>query len=136
MIDGRINSAWLEGADGLGAGTVIEASFERSITLSKILIAPGNQKSLTTFLENPSPAEIRLEIFDGKQWSKPIVRSVERWMAYVHLTVSYKSPAKNVKTVRLTLLKAHRGEKSEDTAISELIFLSEPTGELIEKILK
>ena len=51
LLDGDVSTAWVEGARGTGAGQWVKFQFEQPITLARIEIANGYQKSAEFFAE-------------------------------------------------------------------------------------
>jgi hypothetical protein len=64
LFDGKSETAWVEGADGVGNGESITVEFEKPVTLSGFVILPGYAKSVKTFVENVAPTAASLRLLD------------------------------------------------------------------------
>jgi hypothetical protein len=61
LFDGRLDTAWVEGAEGVGVGEWLELEFDEPVDLDGFLLAPGYGKSPSTFLENVSPFRVKVQ---------------------------------------------------------------------------
>jgi hypothetical protein len=65
LFDGRLDTAWVEGAPGEGDGEWVELAFEKPLPLEGFVIVPGYAKSEDTFYKNMVPRVLSL-FADGK----------------------------------------------------------------------
>jgi len=116
-LDGRLMTAWVEGADGPGLGEWIRCDFEREVTLKRISIAPGYFKSPQIWARNNRLATAVFYFSDGT--SRPV--SFDDRMEEQMLEVG----AVRTNWVRIEIKEVYAGT-DPDTAISQLAFESEP----------
>ena len=120
-IDGRRNTAWIEGVDGPGVGEWIRFDFDREIVIHRILIQPGYFKSPLIWTENNRLAVLTAHFSDGSS----------RDLSFVDSMTSQKADVGAIKTrwVRFVIKSVYHGTtpgSTDDTALSEIAFEWEP----------
>jgi hypothetical protein len=112
-IDGKRMTAWIEGADGAGAGEWIRFDFDREINLHRILFQPGYFKSASAWSQNNRLASITAQFSDGSS----------RELTFDDRMESQKIDVGNVRTrwVRFVIKSVYYGT-DPDTAVSEVAF--------------
>lgn len=61
LTDGRIDTVWAEGADGLGEGEYVYFEFEEPVYITEIELWPGHHESPSLLSENGAPERLILE---------------------------------------------------------------------------
>jgi hypothetical protein len=120
-IDGKRNTAWIEGVDGPGVGEWIRFDFDRDIVIHRILIQPGYFKSPLIWAENNRLAVLTAQFSDGSSRDLPFADSM----------TSQKAEVGAIKTrwVRFVIKSVYHGTtpgSTDDTALSEVAFEWEP----------
>ena len=120
-IDGKRNTAWIEGVDGPGIGEWIRFDFDREIVVHRILIQPGYFKSPLIWAENNRLAVLTAQFSDGSSRELPFADSM----------TSQKADVGAIKTrwVRFVIKSVYHGTtpgSTDDTALSEIAFEWEP----------
>ena len=114
-IDGRTDTSWQEGVEGLGEGESITLWFDGPTSVSVLRIFPGFTRDETTFRLNGKPCELRFAFSTGE--SCTIV--LENSFGGKDLALSR---AVTTSYVKITILSAYDSESRwKDTAISEVI---------------
>ncbi|MBX4912786.1 NADase-type glycan-binding domain-containing protein [Rhizobium bangladeshense] len=113
LSDGRMSTAWVEGAPGDGIGETILMTFSRPTTARKLRLVNGYAKNADIFRKNnrvrtlqltTSAGEIRtLHLSDNTSWQEFALSS-----------------AREIKWLMLKIISVYPGWKYQDTAISEL----------------
>ena len=114
-VDNNTASCWSEGVPGLGIGENITINFNGIYKVSGMDIWIGHQKSNELFYQNARPTRIRLAGSDGS--SEVYYLSDQFGMQRINFTKPI-----NTKYVNITIEQAARGNKYEDTCISEVKF--------------
>src|SRR5947209_4168727 len=65
-FDGDRQTAWVEGAPGLGEGESLFLEFSKPVEVSGFLVVAGYARNATTLLENSAPSALELYA-DGKK---------------------------------------------------------------------
>jgi hypothetical protein len=112
-IDNNEKTAWLEGADGGGAGEWLRFDFDREINLHKIFIKPGYFKSPGIWKQNNRVASATFYFSDGSSRSFNFPDLMERQ------TLDLGSI--RTRWVRMQIDSVHLGS-DPDTAVSEVVF--------------
>ena len=131
LLDGRSDTAWIEGQDGPGKGAWIEITFKPGAMIKGIGVLNGYTKSPAALAENGYVRKLRVHIpalQEGEQWSEkvelkaPQPLSARKDWRISDLQWAYDGGdgAMELKKVRLTILDAVPGTKFSDTAISEI----------------
>ena len=114
-IDGRTDTSWQEGVEGLGEGESITLWFDGPTSVSVLRIFPGFTRDETTFRLNGKPCELRFAFSTGE--SCTIV--LENSFGGKDLALSR---AVTTTYVKITILSVYDSESRwKDTAISEVI---------------
>ena len=113
VLDGRLMTAWVEGAEGPGLGEWIRCDFEREVTLERISIAPGYFKSPQIWARNNRVAAATFYFSggDSRQFRFPD-RMEEQLLELGAVRTSW---------VRIVINEVYAGA-DPDTAISQLAF--------------
>ena len=114
-VDGNTSTCWSEGVKGLGVGENIEIHFDRDCKVSGMDIWIGHQKSRSLFTQNARPVALRVEGSDG---SSEVYNLKD---AFGGQRVNFKQPI-TVNKIKLVVVQVARGNKYEDTCISEVKF--------------
>ncbi|MEI6222017.1 MAG: PEGA domain-containing protein [bacterium] len=110
--DGSERTAWVEGKDGAGVGEWIELSFPQQ-ELSQISLLSGYTISQTLWAENNRPKDVTLVFSDGTKENHTLTDS-SSWQ-----TITFGKTITTSK-VRLVLNSVYKGNKFDDTCISEI----------------
>jgi|GEM_PF-1516151 len=112
-LDGKLNTAWVEGVEGPGIGEWLRLDFDREVSIHSVTIAPGYFKSPAIWFENNRVAAASIQFSDGtvRRFSFPDRMETQ--------TLSFGS----VKTtwMKIVLEEVYFG-RDPDTAISEVSF--------------
>lgn len=140
MFDGSLNTAWVEGVKGIGKREWIEVEFTKGINLGAICIANGYLKSDSVYKNNGKIKNVMIErYYKGKLVQEPeqLHKSIDI-RKYNELNKNYygnyidilsdTEGFNMVDKVRITILDAYKGEKYEDTCISELFLIGHVMG--------
>lgn len=113
VVDGDIDTAWVEGAPGDGVGETPSLEFIPPLTLHNVALLPGYCASPEPRLANGRPAGMRLELSDGTV--------LEREPPDTPLTsVLRLDEPHRVRRLSLTILEVHPGARWDDTAVSKV----------------
>jgi hypothetical protein len=113
LFDEDQSTAWAEGAAGLGEREWVLLSWPAERSLRGIRLINGYAKSSALFAKNGRVQRIRLTLSDGQSASLSVRDAPEPQL------LSLPSPVR-VQWVKIEIDDAVRGDKYEDTAISEL----------------
>jgi hypothetical protein len=122
VLDGKLDTAWVEGVPGPGIGEWLDVEFPRPTPISQIEIFPGYGKNQQIFEKNNRPKTIQLQFMDDHLQfrtgnSKTIhLEDAARWQTYP-LAAPIQTPG-----VRFVIVEVYRGTTYDDTAISEVRF--------------
>ncbi len=114
-IDGRRDTAWVEGVSGPGIGEWIRLDFDREVTLHRVIVQPGYFKSPQIWSENNRVASLAANFSDGSS----------RELAFTDLMEGQSIALGQLKTrwVRLVIKSVYYGTNPgpyNDTALSEV----------------
>ena len=112
-LDGRLMTAWAEGAEGPGLGEWIRCDFEREVTLKRISIAPGYFKSQQIWARNNRLSSAVFYFSDGTSRQFSFEDRMEEQMLELG--------AVRTSWVRIEIKEVYAGTDA-DTAISQLAF--------------
>lgn len=113
VLDGRLMTAWAEGASGAGIGEWIRCDFGREVTLNRISIAPGYFKSPQIWARNNRLAAATISFSDGT--SRPF-RFPDRMEEQILEVGAVKTS-----WARIVIDEVYQGA-DPDTSISQLAF--------------
>ena len=119
VLDGRADTAWVEGADGLGEGEYLDFHFPAGAVVRYIELVNGYAKDSNTFYKNAAPSGIRL-ISGCDEVALELDTYYEGRTFYVlpgELGID--------QTIRLKIEAVTEGSDYEDTCISEVRFWGE-----------
>lgn len=119
-LDGKMNTAWLEGVKGNGIGEWIMFSNENPQIVSSITLYNGYLKNNTTYLNNGRIKKFSLELSDGSilTYDIPKVNFNESKNGYV---INFDTPISTT-SIKLTVLDVYSGAYYSDLALSEIKF--------------
>jgi hypothetical protein len=130
-IDCNFSTAWVEGVKGSGIGEWIEIYLGRvenllPLTELDIEVHAGYKKSYSSFEDNGLPSSFMAEIYiDNEKVSSKKIEEIDGELMgglrnfSMDLTGVKKSTG-DIK-LKITILKARKGKKYDDTAISEIL---------------
>jgi len=129
LLDGKLETAWVEGATGYGKGEWIEMEIE-NFMLTGILIVNGYTKNKNTFYNNGQVYKMKVNINNDDLNETKIIEIKPR--KYTELNKMSFAPFMDTLAsfypgyiysakIRLTIADVIKGNKYSDTAISELI---------------
>lgn len=131
VLDGRSDTAWIEGQPGTGKGEWIEITFKPGAMVKGIGVLNGYTKSPAGLAENGHVRKLRLkgpQSGEGSVWSevmelsppKPASARKDWRVADLVWVFDAGDIATELKRVRFTIADAAPGTKFSDTAISEV----------------
>jgi hypothetical protein len=115
VLDGNLNTAWVEGAAGPGVGEWIQLDFDRDVRLSRARITPGYFKNAKAWDHNNRLAAATLVFSDGSS----------RHLSFVDQMQAQTFELGGIKTrwVRMSIDNIYSGSvDSDDSPISEIAF--------------
>ena len=115
VLDGNLETAWVEGVTGDGIGEALMFEFDSEYIVSGINIFNGFQKSSSLYYKNSRPEIIKISFSDGSE--KEI--SLEDTMGVQILT--FESGVKT-QFVKIEIESVYKGSTYEDTCISDISF--------------
>lgn len=119
-IDGKLDTAWLEGVRGNGIGEWLMYSAESEQTVSSITIYNGYLKNDKVYANNGRIKKFSIEFSDGEIITEDIPKA-KYSEAEKGYTITFDSP-KVTSSIRLTILDAYQGAYYTDTGISGIAF--------------
>ena len=118
MFDGQLDTAWVEGVDGVGVGELLTIAFDEERLVSGISLLNGYHKSNDLFAKNGRITEIDLDTSDGQQLDAQIADNAGEQV------LLFDRPVR-LKWLSIRIANAVAGTKYTDTAISEMRVLFE-----------
>jgi hypothetical protein len=118
MTDFDLQSAWVEGANGLGIGEWITVNFDKTYMVAELIVFPGYGKSEELFYANGRLKEIKLRFGE----SSKTFTFADRFYAQ---SISINA---NISNLKIIVKDAYPGTKYEDVCISEIMFLGPEKG--------
>lgn len=113
-LDGRLNTAWVEGVDGPGVGQWIRFDFDREVDLRGLTIAPGYFKTPVIWSINNRLAAVGLQFSDGSVQHVRFNDRMERQqLALGSIRTSW---------VKMLIEEVYFAKDQKDTALSEVSF--------------
>lgn len=117
-IDGRTDTAWVEGVSGYGEGEYISYSFSKPIELDRVGIFPGYGKNVSDnigdrFYKNSRVRVALIQWDSGKMYVE-----LKDWRQIQYFNIHGSS--KETKRLRIIIKKVHKGSKWADTCIGEV----------------
>ncbi len=131
LLDGRSDTAWIEGKDGTGKGEWIEITFKPGAMIRGIGVLNGYMKSPAALAENGYVRKLRIggpRPGEGSVWrestqlKKPLPTAAKKdWpLSALDWVFDSGEGADELRKVRFTIDDAVPGTKFSDTAISEI----------------
>lgn len=118
MFDGRLDTAWVEGVDGVGAGQRITLIFDDERLVSGISFLNGYHKSKDLFQKNGRITAINVDTSSGEQLTTQVADDPGEQVR------TFDRPTR-LKWITISIASAVAGTKYTDTAISEMQVLFE-----------
>lgn len=117
LLDGDINTAWIEGVDGTGAGEWVkfETKDGSQFNLTALEFNLGFQRTERLLKNNGWPTRVLLE-FEGGYTEIAEFDSVD-----APAIITLREPV-NTSFIKITILEAVKGAKYADTAITDIAF--------------
>lgn len=123
LLDGRMDTAWVEGVDGVGVGEGVIFSFDESVELGAIKIANGYFKSQKTYDNNGKVSSVYIELSNGGYFDKALTNQNYKGVGSTEYTDTIEfEEGTNTEYVGLIIADAYKGLKYDDTCISEIVF--------------
>jgi len=125
VSDGKLETAWVEGADGLGIGESLTLLFPSEVEITYLDIYSGYMKTKYRYTINGKPTYIRIETCGEMNESELIVLDPgDEDVAFEPdeidgTRITFHEPVKT-DYLTITILDAVGGTKYEDVAISEI----------------
>lgn len=113
VLDGNMQTAWIEGGSGPGIGEWIQLDFGREVKLNGILLTPGYFKNASIWQQNNRLAAATISFSDGtsRRYTFPDQMQQQR----------LDTAGVRTRFIRLVIDEAYRGTVDyEDTALSEI----------------
>lgn len=111
ILDRNVNTAWVEGSEGNGIGEWIQFDFDTTYAITGLEILTGYVKSKGIFKANNRVREIELISSDYK--GNVLFKDTMDWQyRYIGAMVT--------NSMRLVIKDVYKGEKYNDTCISEI----------------
>lgn len=119
LIDGSLQTAWIEGVPGAGVGEWIRCDFDREVRLKRILLTPGYFKDPSIWKQNNRLAAAILYFSDGSSRRYHFPDQMREQ--------TLDTGGVRTRFVRLVIEETYPGSvDNEDTAISQMSFVWEP----------
>lgn len=119
-VDGKLETAWLEGVKGNGIGEWIMYSSETDQIVSSITLYNGYLKNDKVYINNGKIKKLSIEFSDGEIITKDLPK--EKYINAKNGYVINLEIPKTTTSVKLTILDAYQGAYYTDTGISEIEF--------------
>ena len=136
LIDGNINTAWVEGKTDSGINEFIEIELANNPKLAAIIIVNGYTKSEKTYYTNNRIKKLKVEIeFVENEHRNSFSEEIElEDIPYQLIDIKSFTPMASIlfdsgdwgtktKRIKLTILDVYKGTTYDDTCISELFLL-------------
>lgn len=130
LIDGKMETAWVEGVDGTGIGETVYLEFDEIKKISEMDVYPGFLKTKYRYTVNGQPTKLLIE-WDGGQ-TELFLNRIDAGMNEEPFEtkelpvekLNFEKPAET-SFIKLTILESVRGSKYEDIAISEIVIFED-----------
>lgn len=113
ICDGKLENAWVEGVSGQGIGEGVIFVFDGSYSFSGVKINAGYQKTKELYYKNSRPQKVKITFSDN---SSITVKLKDHFGAQ---KIDFKNRVV-ADRVTVTIESVYKGNKYEDTVISEL----------------
>ncbi|MBR6107360.1 MAG: hypothetical protein IKQ39_05055 [Oscillospiraceae bacterium] len=117
VLDGKLNTCWSEGVDGLGYGETITLHAAEPQVISSITVYGGLRTDERKFLRNAKPTRLRARFDDGSVYTVWVSDDFSSECYPVFLC-----SGKKTSSIELSLYEITAGTACEDTCISEIRF--------------
>lgn len=124
IVDGSMDTAWVEGASGLGIGESVTISLDSKTEIMGFGIYAGYMKDLNSFMNNGYPVEVTVD-FDGGYYYT-VTLEPEYDDRYHHGTWFTLDKVNYTDIVTITINDAVAGSKYDDVCISEFTLFTVP----------
>jgi F5/8 type C domain len=121
LFDHALNTAWVEGVDGQGIGEWIVVDFDGPRLVKDIQIENGYNKDPIIYQKNSRVKDIKVE-FSGREKRSVTLKDTGTSQS---IALPSDQPLKAY-WVKFTIESVYPGSTWQDTAISELLIVSEP----------
>ena len=136
VLDGRLDTAWAEGAEGTGVDEELKIEFRKPVDLGLIGVLPGNYKSMRDWTDNNRLNRVGVTVetssdrFDAESavdFGKDLGIGMYGDRIELNFTNKpvmhyFKLDKRSVVSVNLKITSVLLGEKHDDTSISEIDF--------------
>lgn len=127
MFDSNLETAWVEGSEGLGVGDWIELEFDKPMLIDAIYLLNGFHNNESTLVEKGRVGSFDIYVYteDGEEhyYQYEKVNKVDKVLGVYTEFFTYRL-SNNITKLKLVIKDAENGSVYEDIAISELIVLS------------
>lgn len=117
VIDGQLDTPWVEAERGIGRGAWLELSFDRPVEVNALVIDPGYDRSSHLFYANNRLKRAVLVLSDGEHIN--IDMGDRRGMQRIILARAPGGPIVTT-SIRLVIDDVYRGRLYNDTCIGEI----------------
>ena len=123
-IDGRDDTAWVEGASGDGTGEWMQIGFVQPVRLYGAYIKNGYWKSDRRLIQNHRLSHIRVEFSDGASeefyLTDPAEADFNALIQGQGERIDFSVPH-DTTYIRIVILGTYSGTDGEDTCVSEIV---------------
>ncbi len=113
IYDGNTGTSWQENESGSGAGSILDVTLNETSEISGIAFLLGNHRSENAYYDNNRPSQILLKIND-----ETYVYSFEDVMSWHR--IDFDNPIE-ANEITIQLVEVYKGNKWDDTCISEIV---------------
>ena len=119
LVDGKLATAWNEGAPGTGEGQYVSFRYKRTVRVTGLRIANGYQKTDATFAGNVRLRRLRVSFSD----SPPVEIELRDAKGFQDIILDRPSV---LTSLRLTILSTYPERQWDDAALSEVQVVGYP----------
>ena len=119
MIDGRLDTAWVEGKSGNGEGEWVLVDFGSSRHISALEIYNGYHKNADLFRKNNRIRDLEIVFSDGRSQIATLADRAGPQTINVGADI-------NAEWVQIKIRSVYEGTRYRDTAITELRIITPP----------
>jgi hypothetical protein len=112
LVDSDVTTAWIEGAEGTGAGEWVKFSFSAPVTLVRIDVANGNQKDEKYFKGDIRVKTVQLEYSSGSTQLVDLLDTQD--------LQSIKTLRERIDWIKVTIVSVYPGYTWANAALSEV----------------
>lgn len=122
-VDNRFATSWCEGKPDAGKGEWIELSWPKPRQVPSLTILPGHAKSRSLFFANNRVKRARFTFSDGFKFETDFkdVPALQHIIPSQFPEGTYEPWEGKVTSLRIEILDVYKGEKYDDTCISEIV---------------